>query len=112
MACRGLPVVMARPCAALSAALAGWGPRAAPASPPWPAKKTTMLVFSTRCYRREVLVQLETGAYQSVVINVDVRAELQALLGSDGVFEGVEEARLDANVLRLVLYEAVCNALV
>jgi hypothetical protein len=48
MAYPGLPGGVGLPCAARSAALAGWTPRAAPASPPEATLKTAMFAFSTR----------------------------------------------------------------
>ena len=52
MAHPGLPGGVARPCALRSAAVAGWGPRAAPASLPEPALNMTVLALSSRCDRR------------------------------------------------------------
>ena len=66
----------ARPCAARSAALAGWTPRAAPASPPSPALKTTALALSTRCEAR--LLRLATIAVDRRVGAVAVTAERAA----------------------------------
>ena len=51
MARRSLVGGMARHCAARSAALAGWKPRALPASPPEPALNMTVLALSTRWRR-------------------------------------------------------------
>ncbi len=56
MAHSGLLGGVARPCAVQSAALAGWEPRAAPASPPLPALNMTVLALSnTRCPRHRRL---------------------------------------------------------
>ena len=49
-----------RPCAVQSAAVAGLGPRAERASPPQPALKTAMFVFSPRRDGADVLVRYDT----------------------------------------------------
>ena len=53
-----------RPCAARSAALAGWKPRAAPASPPGPALNMSALALSTRCDKNTGAFRSNTGAFR------------------------------------------------
>jgi hypothetical protein len=64
MAHRGLLGGVVRPRAARSAALAGWGPPAAPASPPWTTLQTAILALSTTSSHNTGASQLNTGTAQ------------------------------------------------
>eukprot|EP00966_Prymnesium_polylepis_P064226 1488858-Prymnesium_polylepis.1 len=56
-----------------------------------------------------MLLQIETGAYETRRTACDVAALLRDALGGDGATEGTW-ARVDERVLRLAVVEALSNA--
>lgn len=63
------------------------------------------------CHKREAFLQLEDGSYVTAMVRVNLRAELERLLGPRADVTAVGTLAVDETILRLVVQEVGTNAM-